>query len=44
MEPLERLGQLYDAWGKPDKTAEVKMKLPAFRQAAEVSNNKSTTP
>ena len=30
---LERLVQLYDAWGKPAQTAEVKMKLAAFQQA-----------
>ena len=43
-EPLDRLGQLYDAWGKPDQTAEVKMKPAASQQTAKASDNKSITP
>ena len=37
-ESLERLVQLYDAWGKPAKAAEWKEKLAAFQQAAESKN------
>ena len=33
-ESLERLVQLYDAWGKPAQAAEWKQKLGAFQQAA----------
>ena len=43
-ESLERLVQLYDAWGKPAQAAEWKKKLAAFQQAAKVSDNKSKTP
>ena len=32
-ESLERLAQLYDAWGKPAPAAEWKQKLAAFHQA-----------
>ena len=32
-ESLERLVQLYDAWGKPAPAAEWKQKLAAFQQA-----------
>ena len=44
MESLERLVQLYDAWGKPAPAAEWKQKLAAFQQANKVSDNKSKTP
>ncbi len=40
-EALERLVQLYDAWGKPAPTAEWKQKLAAFQQASKVNDNKS---
>jgi hypothetical protein len=43
-ESLERLGQLYDAWGKPAQAAEWKQKLATFQQAAKVNDNKSKTP
>jgi tetratricopeptide (TPR) repeat protein len=43
-ESLERLVQLYDAWGKPAQAAEWKQKLDTFQQAAKVSDNKSKTP
>jgi tetratricopeptide (TPR) repeat protein len=43
-EALERLVQLYDAWGKPAQATEWKQKLAAFQQANEVSDNKSKTP
>jgi eukaryotic-like serine/threonine-protein kinase len=43
-ESLERLVQLYDAWGTPAQAAEWKQKLAAFQQAAKVSDNKSKTP
>jgi DNA-directed RNA polymerase specialized sigma24 family protein len=43
-ESLERLVQLYDAWGKPTEAAEWKQKLAAFRQANKVSDSKSKTP
>jgi len=43
-EPLDRLGQLDDAWGKPAQTAEVKLKPAAFQQTAKASDKKSTTP
>ena len=33
-ESLERLVQLYDAWGKPAQATEWKEKLAAFQQAA----------
>jgi len=34
-EALERLVQLYDAWGKPAQAAEWKEKLSTFQQAAQ---------
>ena len=37
-ESLERLVQLYDAWGKPTQAAEWKEKLAAFQQADESKN------
>jgi tetratricopeptide (TPR) repeat protein len=43
-ESLERLVQLYDAWGKPAQAAEWKQKLATFQQAAKVNDNKSKTP
>ena len=43
-ESLERLVQLYDAWGKPAQAAEWKQKLAAFQQANKVSDIKSKTP
>jgi tetratricopeptide (TPR) repeat protein len=42
-ESLERLVQLYEAWGKPAKAAEWKEKLAAFQQAAK-SKNAETPP
>jgi len=33
-EAMERLAQLYEAWGKPDKAAEWKQKLPELDRAA----------
>ncbi len=43
-EALERLVQLYDAWGKPAQAAEWKKKLADFQQAAKAGANKSKTP
>ena len=43
-ESLERLVQLYDAWGKPAQAAEWKQKLATFQQANKASDNKSKTP
>jgi len=43
-ESLERLVQLYDAWGKPAQAAEWKQKLAAFQQANKDSGSKSKTP
>ena len=43
-ESLERLVQLYDAWGKPAPAAEWKQKLAAFRQAAKVVEKKAPQP
>ena len=40
-EALERLVQLYDAWGQPAQAAEWKQKLTAFQQASKVNDNKS---
>jgi len=34
-ESLERLVQLYDAWGKPTQAAEWKQKLAAFKRTTE---------
>ena len=36
-ESLERLVQLYDAWGKPAQAAEWKQKLAEFKQTAKVA-------
>ena len=43
-ESLERLVQLYDAWGKPVQAAEWKKKLAAFQQAAKALYHQSKTP
>ena len=43
-ESLERLGQLYDAWGKPAPAAEWKQKLAAFQQAAQAAEKKGAKP
>jgi hypothetical protein len=43
-EPLDRLVQLDDAWGKPAQTAEVKLKPAASQQTAKARYKKSTTP
>lgn len=43
-ESLERLVQLYDAWGKPTQAAEWKQKLAEFQRANKVSDSKSKTP
>jgi len=43
-ESLERLVQLYDAWGKPTQAAEWKKKLAEFQQAAKAKEKKSKTP
>ena len=40
-ESLERLVQLYDAWGKPVQATEWKKKLAEFQQAAKAGDNKS---
>ena len=42
-ESLERLVQLYDAWGKPTQAAEWKKKLAKFQQSAKATNNSSKT-
>ena len=39
-EALERLVQLYDAWGKPAQAAEWKKKLADFQQAAKATEKK----
>ena len=39
-ESLERLVQLYDAWGKPTQAAEWKQKLAEFQQAAKATEKK----
>ncbi len=39
-ESLERLVQLYDAWGKPAQAAEWKQKLATFQQAAKATGKK----
>ena len=39
-ESLERLVQLYEAWGKPAQAAEWKEKLAAFEQAAKAAEKK----
>ena len=39
-EALERLVQLYDAWGKPAQAAEWKQKLAEFQQAAKATEKK----
>ena len=43
-ESLERLVQLYDAWGKPAPAAERKQKLAAFQQAAKALETKWVKP
>ena len=43
-ESLERLVQLYDAWGKPAQAAEWKQKLAAFQQAAKATERKGVQP
>ena len=43
-ESLERLVQLYDAWGKPTQAAEWKQKLAAFEQAAKATEKKGVEP
>jgi hypothetical protein len=43
-ESLQRLVQLYDAWGKPAQAAEWKQKLAAFQQAAKATERKGVQP
>ena len=43
-ESLERLVQLYDAWGKPAQAAEWKQKLAAFQQANKTVEKKTPQP
>jgi hypothetical protein len=43
-ESLERLVQLYDAWGKPAQAAEWKQKLAAFQQANKSVEKKGAQP
>ena len=43
-EALERLVQLYDAWGKPAPAAEWKKKLAAFQEAAKAVEKKGAQP
>jgi tetratricopeptide (TPR) repeat protein len=43
-ESLERLVQLYDAWGKPAPAAEWKQKLAAFQQATKAIEKKPPQP
>ena len=43
-EALERLVQLYDAWGKPAQATEWKQKLAEFQQAANADANKGQKP
>jgi len=43
-ESLERLVQLYDAWGKPAQAAEWKKKLEANQQAAKATEKKGPQP
>ena len=43
-ESLERLVQLYDAWGKPAQATEWKQKLAEFQQAANADANKGQKP
>ena len=43
-ESLERLVQLYHAWGKPAQAAEWKQKLAAFQQAAKAAEKKGAQP
>ena len=43
-ESLERLVQLYDAWGKPAQAAEWKQKLAAFQQANKAVEKKGAQP
>ena len=43
-ESLERLAQLYDAWGKPAPAAEWKQKLAAFQQTAKATERNGARP
>ena len=43
-EALERLVQLYDAWGKPAQATEWKQKLAAFQQANKAVEKKPEQP
>jgi hypothetical protein len=43
-ESLERLVQLYDAWGKPAQAAEWKKKLAAFQQTTKAVEKKGERP
>jgi tetratricopeptide (TPR) repeat protein len=43
-ESLERLVELYDAWGKPTKAAEWRKELTEFQQAASAADNKGLQP
>jgi tetratricopeptide (TPR) repeat protein/tRNA A-37 threonylcarbamoyl transferase component Bud32 len=43
-ESLERLVQLYDAWGKPAQAAEWKQKLAAFQQTTKAAETKGPQP
>jgi hypothetical protein len=43
-ESLERLVQLYDAWGKPAQAAEWKQKLAAFQQTTKAVEKKGAQP
>jgi len=43
-ESLERLVQLYDAWGKPTQAAEWKQKLAEFQQANKATEKKGQKP
>ena len=43
-ESLERLVQLYDAWGKPAQAAEWRKKLAAFQQANKTAKKKEAQP
>jgi hypothetical protein len=43
-ESLERLVQLYDAWGKPAQATEWKQKLAAFQQTSKATEKKAQQP
>ena len=43
-ESLERLVQLYEAWGKPAQAAEWKMKLDEFRQTTKATTQDESRP